>query len=131
MDKPQELQFELMKLATFNEFDGEQVVKALKGNPELWTGALMTRGSYARPDSEGYSDVTDLISLRDLPDYWNVDTLFITPKAGKLDELEALAKTWNADEVDWYGGEQACQMIGSYSPEGRANLKQILRIWWD
>ena len=127
----QELQFELMKQATFNEFNGEQVVKDLLANSDLWQGALMTRGSFSRPDSQGYSDVTDLISLRDLPDYWNVDTLFIVPKEGKQDELEKLAKTWQADEVDWYGGEQACQMIGSWSPEGRANPKQFIRIWWD
>jgi hypothetical protein len=131
MNKPQKLQFELMKLATFNEFDGEKVVKSLEENPDLWKGALMTRGSYSRPNSEGYSDVTDLISLRDLPDYWNVDTLFITPKAGKEDELKKLAKKWGADEVDWIGGERAANAIGSWSPETRANPKQILRIWWD
>jgi hypothetical protein len=128
----QELQFELIKKSSFNEFDGEKVVKDLEDNKELWRGAVMTCGSYSRPNSVGYSDVTDLLCLRDISEnYWNVDTLFITPKLGKEEELEKLAKSWGADEIDYYGGEQACDMLGSSSPELRANKKQILRIWWD
>lgn len=127
---PQELQFELMKLASFNEFDGEQVVKDLQANPVLWKGALMDRAGFKRTDDR-YESVISLIKLRDLPDYWNVDTLFIIPSPGHEDELEVLAKTWRADEVGWIGGEEACSKLGSYSPQKRAQEKSILKIWWD
>lgn len=130
MKTPQELQFELMKLASFNEFDGNQVVRDLKANPDLWRGAIMDRASYPRT-GEKFEMCIDLIKLRDVADGWNVDTLFITPAKGKEDELEKLAKTWKADEVDWYGGEQVANWIGSWSPETRTNPKQLLRIWWD
>ena len=113
----QELQFELMKIASFNEFDGNQVVKNLQAHPELWKGAVM--------------DGTN-VKLRDISDnYWNVDTLLITSKPGKEDELEALAKTWGADEVDWMSATESAQELGSWNPETRTNQKQILRIWWD
>lgn len=127
---PQELQFELMKLASFNEFNGEQVVADLKAHPELWKGALMDRAGFSRT-GEKYEAIINLIKLRDLPDYWNVDTLFITPVKGKEDELETLAKNWGADEVDYLGGEECANKLGSWSQETRTNQKQILRIWWD
>jgi hypothetical protein len=128
--KAQELQFELMKQASFNEFDGERVVADLLAHQDLWKGSLMDRTAYPKT-GEKYEMCIDLIKLRDLPDYWNVDTLFITPVKGKEDELEALAKNWGADEVDYYGGELVAGWLGSWSPETRTNLKQVLRIWWD
>jgi hypothetical protein len=127
----QELQFELMKLATFNEFDGGSVVESLRSHNELWLGALMDRAGYSRGTGEKYEMCIDLIKLRDLPNYWNIDTLFILPASGREDELEALAKTWNSDEVDYIGGEEACNYLGSWTPEGRKNEKAILRLWWD
>lgn len=114
----QELQFELMKIATFNSFDGEYVVQQLQDNPELWEGVVMDR--------------PDMIKLRDIKDnYWNVDTLYIIPKKGKETDLMTLASQWHADDVEWVGGEEACSMLGSYSPEGRSNPHAILRLWWD
>ena len=63
INEVQKLQFELMKIATFNSFDGKEVVKDLEDNQDLWTGAIMKRN--------------DLIPLRDIHDnYWNVDTLY-------------------------------------------------------
>jgi len=60
----QELQFELMKKASFNDFQAEQVVGDLKANAHLWDAALM--------------DQPGLMKLRDLPeDIWNVSTLYI------------------------------------------------------
>lgn len=127
---PQGLQFELMKHASFNGFQGELVVRDLESNPELWKGAVMDRAGF-NSTGEKYKAVINLIKLRDLPEYWNVDTLFITPQKGKEDELEALARTWNADEVAWIGGEEANSDLGSHSKELRENPRQILRVWWD
>src|SRR5262249_44597629 len=62
--------------------DGEQVVKDLKEHKDLWKSAIMTR-----------LDFGELIALRDVEDdRWNVDSLYILPKAGKEDELMILAK---------------------------------------
>jgi hypothetical protein len=117
----QDLQFELMERASFNEFDGARVVRDLREHSDLWTGAIMGRFHYS-----------ELIPLRDIAeDYWNVDELMILPDKDREDELEQLAKSWRADEIEWIGGEEACKELGSYSQQARENEKQILRIWWD
>ena len=121
MNKVQELNLELMRLASFNCYDGERVVKDLREHEDVWNGAVMTR-----------LDSGELIALRDVADdYWNVDTLYILPKAGKEDELMILALHWDADEVDWIAGREAVHYLGEYSRELEANPKAMLRIWWD
>ena len=73
-----------------------------------------------------------LIKLRDLPQgVWNVDTLFLLPERGREDQLENLARTWKADEIEWIGGEEADSALGRYSLEDRNNPRQVLRVWWD
>jgi len=121
-NKMQELMFQIMELSSFNEFNGERVVNDLRKNKSIWKGALFGRFG-------GYSE---LVILRDIgEDYYNADTLMILPVDGKEDELEKLASGWSADEVGWIGGEEACSMLGSYSPNLRKNQKQVLRVWWD
>lgn len=111
MNKIQELQFELMKMASFNNFNGEQVVKDLQAHPELWKGAIMDR--------------PDLIKLRDIGDgYWNVDTVYIIPKDGMEQGLKDLADDWGADEVHYYSKGQANLELGG-------GTNQVLRVWWD
>jgi hypothetical protein len=132
MNRVQEIQFELMKLASFNDFDGERVVEDLINFKELWRGAVMDRGYCDFVSEPRFVSGINLIKLRDIDsDYWSVDTLFILPKPGKEDSLEELANTWKADEVGWVGGKEACKMLGSYSGEREENSKQVLRIWWD
>lgn len=114
---PQDLVLELMRLASFNEYDGECVVRDLISHRELWKGAYMTRD--------------DFIQLRDLPDgHYNVDTLYITVVEGREEELELLAKSWRADEVDWIGGQESQEMLG-YGNRSKLRECEILRIWWD
>lgn len=111
----QQLQFELMKIASFNDFDGERVVKDLEANSDYWSGAIMGR-------FDGYCE---LLPLRDIHDGWNVDTLMITTPKRNKKYLEMLANTWGADEVDWLSHEQAQKML-------RGDLDQeVLRVWWD
>lgn len=114
----QTLQFELIKRSSWNEFDGAAVVKSLEENRELWTAAVM------------HDD--RLMSLRDIADgYWHADTLHILPAPGCEDALMKLAKKWEADEVSWIGGKEACDLLGSWSREEEAIKKKILRVWWD
>lgn len=112
----QDIQFRLMELASFDNFDGVQAVADLKANSGLWRAALM-------------DGPVKLGELHD--DGWNVDTLYVTATAGQEDGLEQLSNRWNADQVDWIGGEEACRLLGVSSPERRANPRQILRVWWD
>lgn len=123
INKVQELQLELMKLASFNDFDGEHVVKSLEENRHLWQAVIM--------DRESYSKEIDLIKLRDLPNgYWNVDVVYILPVKGKEDELHLLADKWGADEVEWIGSQVAQSLMG-YGNRDEVNDKKLLRVWWD
>lgn len=116
MNKVQELNLELMELASFNSFDGKAVVKSLKENQDLWAGAVMGRFGYA-----------ELIQLRDIDSgYWSIDTLMILSSGKDDDKLELLAKSWSADEVDWLSEEEAADKLGSWPTK-----KRVLRVWWD
>lgn len=132
---PQQLQFELMKKASFNLFDGERVVGDLQEHPGLWRGAVMDREA-SEPDS------CDLIKLRDIGEgHWNVDTLFILPVPGKEDELFDLAADWFSADMVWIGGKRAARLIGQYDPTNRGmdgcrlvrtstgSTRRIGRIW--
>lgn len=116
INRVQQLQFELMKIASFNNFDGEEVTKDLTEHQDLWEGCLMTR------------DSRQLITLRDVSDAdWNVDTLYVLSSRKDDDKLESLAKDWNANEVDWVEGDEAQRMLC----EGGRTGRRILRVWWD
>jgi hypothetical protein len=108
----QELQFELMKKASFNNFHAEQVVSDLKANSYLWDAALM--------------DQSNLIKLRDLPeDIWNVNTLYILTSF-KSDQLYELARLWNPSSLRWIEGDEATKMLDAY-----ISGDCILCIWWN
>lgn len=108
---PQELIFELIKLGSFNGFDGPHCVELLKQHRDLWDAVNM--------DSDG-----DEYLLRDLPDDYHVDTMYIRVAEGKEKELMKLVKEeFGADEVDWKDTRKDWQ--------GRSLEKQTLRVWWD
>lgn len=118
INKVQQLLIDLMREASFNAFDGDHVADDLITHRDLWRGFLFDRDR--------------LIKLRDIPDgYWNVDTLWILPMHGKEDELERLAREWDADTVEWISGGDAGGMLGSYGPHMRDNPRVILQLWWD
>ena len=110
-----------MRIATFNEFDGALVVESLLEHRDLWRGVVMDRSAYQAP--------IDLIKLRDIEHgYWNVDTVFVLSSGVDDAQLEQLANTWAADEVDWYEGEAAGLLLGAW---GTQPPPRILRVWWD
>jgi len=117
-NEAQELNLELMRIASFNNYDGEKVVRSLRRNRGLWRAVTM--------DMEGYSHIC-LIKLRDLPDNcWNVSTVFILSVAGKEEQLFRIVRRWRADEVNWINEEEASKMLGSFPAPSK-----ILRVWWD
>jgi hypothetical protein len=96
----QELQFELMKKASFNDFHAGQVIKDLKANTHLWDAVLM--------------DQSNLMKLRDLPsDIWNVNTLYILTGI-KSDQLYELALSWKPSSIRWIEGDEASARLGAY-----------------
>ena len=122
---PQDIQFELLRMSTFNDFDGNLVADSLEANKDLWKGFIMDRADYyyahAQSDPEAaerHQEPVDLIRLRDIGEgYWNVDTLYLLAAEGKEDKLELLARReWHADEIDWMNNTH----VGKY-----------LRVWWD
>jgi hypothetical protein len=113
INKIQQLQFELIKNASFNSFDGEQVVNDLINHRDLWHGVIMGRD--------------DLIHLRDIEaGLWRVDTLHILSTGKDDNKLKSLAKEWNADTYDFESDEKASRLLGTSKPKGR-----VLSIWWD
>jgi hypothetical protein len=110
----QQLQFELMRLATADDLDGDRIADELQAHADLWHGALIGRN--------------DLIGLRDLRDgYWNADTLVVLSSGLDDDALEALARQWRADTVHWIEGDEAARLIGDYGTP----TPRILMVWWD
>jgi hypothetical protein len=121
---PQDLMLDLMRMSSFNAFDGDLVVDSLLEYRHLWQGAIFDRAAYFTLDryNEGVkTDPIDFIKLRDIgAGYWNVDTLYLLPSEDTTScraRLERLARTWAADEVDWINGCDA-------GPH-------VLRVWWD
>lgn len=137
INKVQSLQFKLMELASFNNFDGKQVVEDLKANRNLWKGAIWGRFDYF-----------DLLPLRDIAEgYWNTDTLMILTTKDKVKPLYTLAKlNWSVDEFHTFGNETPQRKWGTDSNGKERWVKQslwcrygsslepnevIIRLWWD
>ena len=110
----QDIQLDLIELASFNQFDGEQVKQDLIANRDLWKGAII-----------GRFDDSPLIPLRDIADnIWNVDTLMILPHEGKEKELLELAAEWRPDELDLQEGDEVKTLYGN-------GEDKVVRAWWD
>jgi len=112
----QSLEFQMIRRASFNNFDGREVVRDLLKHRRLWCGAVMDTG-----------DGT-LLKLRDIDEnVWNVDTLYVLPSGADSRALRRLAQRWRADGVDWVIGAKASQLLGEHGP----GIRRILEIWWD
>lgn len=115
ISRVQALQFELMKAASFNAFDGARVVRDLRSNRELWCGVIMDR-----PDS--------LIQLRDIgQNFWSVDIVYILSSGANDAKLRALSRKWQPDAADWITGRKAQELLG----EAGFGPRRILALWWD
>lgn len=149
--KVQRMLLDLMKLSSFNEFNGPKVVESLLAHRDLWIAVMMDREAYRaqsayqeqREKLKKGEDAglpispIDTIRLRDLCEgYWNVDAVFIIPEPGKEDSLELLVRReWNADEIDWYDPLDAGVIlhggISANKPIVTTKVDRILRVWWD
>ena len=111
------LHLELMKLASFNHFEGKKVVDDLLALPHLWRSAMM--GNFGKS--------LDLLALRDMDKgVYLVDTLMLITTDWHANDLKGLAHRWNPDEVWWLTRKETSQNLGVSRP-GRL---RILRVWW-
>jgi hypothetical protein len=125
ISKLQRLQLELIREANCNAFIGGLVEADLLCHEDLWVSCMMTR-----------TGPMCLITLRDLPDEWSVNELFIVAEPGKRDELLALAKTWDANKVGWlteYLVDSPVPSSGEFGSMimGGSDVSNVLRVWWD
>jgi hypothetical protein len=110
----QDIQLDLIELASFNEFDGAQVKQDLIENRDLWKGAII-----------GRFEKCQLLPLRDIAsNIWNVDTLMILPQEGKEKELLELAAKWRPDDLDLHEGKEVAMQYGN-------GESKVVRAWWD
>ena len=116
INEAQELQYQRMKLGSFNNFDGEFVGQSLRAHQELWTAFMFGRWQYF-----------DIIELRDMRSgYVNGDTLYILTKKERLSELLLLITQWSADEVNCYTEDKDCRLGGGFEKDD-----VLVRVWWD
>jgi hypothetical protein len=106
----QSLMFDLIKRASFNGFDGEQAVKFLIRNRDLWKGVTMGNEEY--------------YTLRDIDeDSWHADTL----KVLAVDENAAqtlkkkIKASLSPDEIS----------IENLSSSAVGDQGTVVRAWWD
>jgi hypothetical protein len=116
ISESQKIQLDIIARTHFNFFDGKKIVELLKENHKMWRAVLMP---------------LDLVSLRDLEDgSWHADTMYIYPEDGYHFQLEELAREqFNADEIQWIGGSDAVDMLGTTEVEHKSRV--ILSVWWD
>src|ERR671918_630595 len=116
ISEAQQIQLYVIAHTNFNFFEGRKIVELLKENHRMWRAVLMP---------------LDLISLRDLEDgRWHADTLYVYPEDGCQFQLEELVREqFNADEIEWIGGSNAVDILGTTEVEHKSQV--ILSVWWD
>ena len=116
MNMAQELQFERIKLASFNNFDGHNVAYWLRENQHLWKSFVFGRFKYF-----------ELIELRDMhTGSINADTLYILTTKDQLAGLLVLINKFDANEVDYYDRDEQCLLGG-----GLGKDEVFVHVWWD
>ena len=100
ISEAQQIQLDIIAKTNFNLFNGRKLAEWLKANHKMWRAVLLP---------------LDFISLRDMADGpWHADTLYIYPEDGWQFKLEEVLKEqFNADEIQWIGGENAGDKLGT------------------
>lgn len=126
----QDIQLELIRRTTFNDFYGERVCELLARHRGLWRAVLLDHPGVPNYKQRRHLLTSGLIKLRDLEDnIWNVDTLFVlTHTVAGARELAAAF-----DESDLGGMplvyedmEETDMALGTGGEE-----HGILTVWWD
>jgi hypothetical protein len=126
----QEIQLELIRRTTFNDFHGERVFSSLHKHRHLWQAVLLDRTGVPNYATPRHLLTGGLITLRDLPEnLWNADTLFVLTRTRQAaEELKGIiaAEVWGGETTihdDW---EETDMALGT----GRQKYG-LLSVWWD
>lgn len=122
----QKLNLELIKLASFNGFNGPGIARELLKHKDKWDAVVMDRCSFSSKKQEV---CIDLIKLRDIPEnYWSVDDLFILCKPGEEAAIAALGAEWGADRCEIWDVEKTQHALGFWDKNDK---RKIVDFWWD
>lgn len=122
----QKLNLELIKKASFNNFNGPHIAEQLLKHKDKWEAVLMDRCAYSKKAQEV---CIDLIKLRDITEnHWNVDDLFVLCKPGKEAEIAALGAEWGADRCEIWDVKKTQDVLGFWSA---GDKRKIVDFWWD
>ena len=126
----QEIQLELIRRASFNAMNGENVCASLLRHRDLWLAVLLDRPGLPDDQTPRQLLTSGLIKLRDLDqDVWNADRLFILTRT--LEQARTLKAI--IEEEDWGGDvwltedrEELDRALGI----GRQEYG-LVQVWWD
>jgi hypothetical protein len=116
----QQLQTEKLRMVCFATISGRRVADLLARHSDLWIGYVFGRYQAAF-----------LVELRDVHWCVNANTLYLRPRPGQEDALFALCQQFGADDLDFIGGREACDLLGMWTPEVKQNPKALIHLWWD
>lgn len=126
----QEIQLELIRRTTFNDFDGQRVYDSLLKHRDLWLAVLLDRPGVPNYATPRRLLTSGLIKLRDLPDnLWNADQLFVlTETRDQARQLAAIAEQedWAGEIIPYENQEDIDYALGT----GRREYG-LFSIWWD
>jgi hypothetical protein len=123
----------------WNSFDGPAIVRDLRAHRELWRSTVLVgppcqihleSGVFAR-------EVRDFSAHRGLPvTLYGFDILQLTPVLGREQDIEALANSWGADSIQWFGLPLARTAVedddeAAYVLCGGDPRRVVLELWWD
>jgi hypothetical protein len=127
----QEIQFELMRRASFNAFDSDKIIASLERHSELWEAVLVDRRPHWQRDRYNLP-MAWLIRLRDLAyNEWNVDTVFIlTPTVEAAQNLTQIIadENWRGMTMVYGEGhrEEVQRALGCWHKD-----QAVVTVWWD
>ena len=121
MNKQQELNLQLIALASHNDLNGKKIDKDLRKNLNLWVSAYGFFG--------GHVGIFHLIPLRDMECFWHIDSIALTCKNAHKDELIAIIKKWKPSDIYVYEDKED----GFYSDTffHRSEAEVLINVWWD
>jgi hypothetical protein len=131
----QQIQLELIRRSSFNEFDGPKIAASLERHRALGLAAIMDWFcmfvGLHRFDRAGWFPSMSLTKLRGVArGYWNVDTLVVlTENVENARRLAAIAEEeqWEADEVTVHEDEEELgRALDIWPCPCRA-----MSAWWD
>jgi len=122
MNKQQEYNIELIRLARHNDLVGEKIADDLMKNKGLWRNAY---GYFA-----GIDWFFQLIPLRDMENRWHIDTIALTCKEEHKTALLKLIKKWKPTEVSVNLDDEKEFKRRHFFARSEENLSLII-VWWD